>query len=40
MYTRELQARFRLQVALCKGIRIPGSRNLLLVESDSLALES
>ena len=37
--TRELQARFRPEVALCKGIRIPGSRKLLLVESESLASE-
>ena len=29
--TRELQARFRPEVALCKGIWIPGSRKLLLV---------
>ena len=37
--TRELQARFRPEVALWKGIRIPGSRKLLLVESESLASE-
>ena len=40
IYTCELQAVFRPQVALCKGIRIPGSRKLLLVQSESLALES
>ena len=36
----ELQARFRPEVTLCKGIWIPGSRKLLLVESESLASES
>ena len=28
LYKRELQARFRPQVALCKRIRIPGSKKL------------